>query len=234
MDHVLVSPTAAAFLALWNDTAADVNEYNAWHTREHVAERLGVPGFLSARRYVRRQGTLPFFFTVYELQSLDVMQSDAYLRIVGNPSPLSQSMRPHMRRFLRRACATRVRLGAGIGGLVAIWLLETGGNIDGLAAALSRRPMNPHFTGWHLGAVAPGITPMPFEEAGPSNGTGFDAIFMIEGHDTPGFESEAEQTLRSLATELTLRLPDVDGVYSLAFALTQGERLSMLPLPPRI
>ena len=41
-----------AFLAMWHDIAeAGDAEYNAWHTRQHMPERLGVPGFRVGRRY---------------------------------------------------------------------------------------------------------------------------------------------------------------------------------------
>jgi hypothetical protein len=42
-----------AILALWNDyPAAMAEEYEAWHTFEHVPERLTVPGMRAARRYI--------------------------------------------------------------------------------------------------------------------------------------------------------------------------------------
>ena len=37
-----------AFMAVWHDIApAGEAECNTWHTREHVPEHLGVPGFLA-------------------------------------------------------------------------------------------------------------------------------------------------------------------------------------------
>src|SRR5256885_14231528 len=48
-----------AFLALWNglDRSDAREEYEAWHAMEHVPERVGLPGFLWARRYVRGSNT---------------------------------------------------------------------------------------------------------------------------------------------------------------------------------
>ena len=38
---------------MWHDIAAEGEpEYNLWHTREHMPERLGIPGFDVGRRYV--------------------------------------------------------------------------------------------------------------------------------------------------------------------------------------
>ena len=42
-----------AILAFWADVdASGEADYNDWHTREHMPERCGVPGFLRGRRYV--------------------------------------------------------------------------------------------------------------------------------------------------------------------------------------
>jgi hypothetical protein len=43
----------SAFLALWNDfDPARDEEYNCWHTFEHVPERVGIEGVVSGRRYI--------------------------------------------------------------------------------------------------------------------------------------------------------------------------------------
>ena len=43
---------AAAVLAFWTEIAAPAEaDFNAWYNRQHLAERLGVPGFsLGARQ----------------------------------------------------------------------------------------------------------------------------------------------------------------------------------------
>ncbi|MFZ1908245.1 MAG: hypothetical protein WAU52_04100 [Burkholderiales bacterium] len=44
-------PAHLGLLAVWNDIAAeDEAEFNAWYDDEHIPERLGIPGILSARR----------------------------------------------------------------------------------------------------------------------------------------------------------------------------------------
>ena len=40
------------FLAIWCDMAAeDLDDYRAWLMQEHMADRTGLPGFLSARLF---------------------------------------------------------------------------------------------------------------------------------------------------------------------------------------
>lgn len=60
----------------------DDDEFNAWYDNEHIPERAAVPGFLSAMRYVCRSG-FPRYLAVYDLETADVLKSDAYRAIAG-------------------------------------------------------------------------------------------------------------------------------------------------------
>jgi len=61
-------------------------DWTEWHDREHIPERLSIPGFLRLRRYVAL-GAGPRFFYFYETESLDVLQSPAYLERLSKPTP---------------------------------------------------------------------------------------------------------------------------------------------------
>jgi hypothetical protein len=117
-----------AILALWNDYPATMaEEYEAWHTFEHVPERLTVPGMRAARRYVsaaRKES----YFTLYELESLAVIEQPSYLDLVRNPTPWSQKMRQHFSSVLRIPGEIAVKAGSGIGGatLVQAYSVESG------------------------------------------------------------------------------------------------------------
>ncbi len=79
-------------LALWNDCApGDEEKYETWYQREHLQDRLKVPGFRVGRRYEAVDGT-PQFFTYYETDTVDVMTSNVYLAQVNNPSPQTRSI----------------------------------------------------------------------------------------------------------------------------------------------
>ena len=54
-------------LMVWADVPADKEaEFNRWYNEEHLAERMAVPGFLSAARYEAVKGG-PKHLAVYEL-----------------------------------------------------------------------------------------------------------------------------------------------------------------------
>lgn len=98
---------ATALLALWNDVTPALDaDYNAWHAQEHVPERLTVPGMLWARRYGAfwpQAG--PRYLTLYGLRDAQVLQEDAYQRLLRAPTPMSASMRPHLCHLSRWVCA---------------------------------------------------------------------------------------------------------------------------------
>jgi hypothetical protein len=56
------------------------DEFNAWYDTEHVPERLAVPGFETALRYVCISGA-PRYLAVYDMTHPDVLASEAYLRV---------------------------------------------------------------------------------------------------------------------------------------------------------
>jgi hypothetical protein len=76
-------------------------EFNAWYEDEHLPERLAIPGFRSARRWVAegRPGEGKYLAT-YELDSPGVLRSPEYLARFENPTPWS-------RRCLDRAVVFR-------------------------------------------------------------------------------------------------------------------------------
>ena len=110
----------SGFLALWNDfdPAREV-EYECWHTFEHVPERVGIPGFLSGRRYRAAERFEGQYFTLYELESLASLGGPDYAEVVDHPTAWSTAMRPSFHNFLRWPCETLLTSGAGIGGALA-------------------------------------------------------------------------------------------------------------------
>ena len=107
-------------LLLWNDIDPEVEvEYNRWHSREHVPERVSVPGIRAARRYARADDGPQRYLSVYDLDSTAVLSSRPYTALVERPTPWSQKMRPHFCNMARCACRRVASAGAGVGA----WLL---------------------------------------------------------------------------------------------------------------
>jgi hypothetical protein len=92
-------------LTLTEPPGAMEEEFNAWYDEEHLAERLAIPGFRSAQRWV---ADLPAgsgkYLATYELDSLAVLSSAAYLRRFENPTPWSKRCLGRTVVFKRWAC----------------------------------------------------------------------------------------------------------------------------------
>lgn len=122
-----MSDTAApsGLLAIWNDIVPDARaDFTAWHSREHVPERVGVPGFVRGRRLFGADAA-PQYLTLYDVESLAVLTSAAYLARLDDPTPWTARVVGHFRRTERTACRVPARTGAGSGGHVVagrLWL----------------------------------------------------------------------------------------------------------------
>jgi hypothetical protein len=109
----------AGALGVWHGVAAGQEEaVEDWYNNEHHAERLAVPGFLRARRYVNL-GRGPRYFSRYDVAEVGVLASAPYLAALNAPSPWSQRMFPHYRNTMRGAFEVRARRGIADGGVVA-------------------------------------------------------------------------------------------------------------------
>jgi hypothetical protein len=81
-------------LMVWADVPSSKEaEFNRWYNEEHLAERLAVPGFLSAARYEAVKGG-PKHLAVYELESPAVLDSAAYQRVQAQPTEWTKRAGP--------------------------------------------------------------------------------------------------------------------------------------------
>jgi len=125
-------------LAVWSDVdAAGEEDYNAWYEREHLFERLDVPGFHWGYHYVTVSGS-PKYFTYFVTDNAAVMASRAYLAQANQPSPWTRRVLPYFRQTNRTACNVVRRIGRGFGAAcLTIRLAALTGREDELIAWLS-------------------------------------------------------------------------------------------------
>jgi hypothetical protein len=79
-------------LAAFMNPPDDEVGLNAWYDDEHVPNRTALPGFLSGRRYRAAGDEGPRYLALYDLESVDVLQSADYLRIVDERSDRERDM----------------------------------------------------------------------------------------------------------------------------------------------
>ena len=106
----------AGILAIWNDCAPDgYDHFERWYIREHLQERVGVPGFRFGRRYEAVSGADRRFFAFYEVDSPDVLSSKAYVDRLEAPTPWTLEAMKAFRNMVRTVCDLRAAAGDLIG-----------------------------------------------------------------------------------------------------------------------
>jgi hypothetical protein len=96
-------------------------EFNAWYDTEHIADRLAVPGFETALRYVCTDGA-PRYLAMYDLAHPDVLSSPAYLEVgFDNASPWTKRVTSRVRIY--RSFGMQVYPGTKVTGRAARILL---------------------------------------------------------------------------------------------------------------
>jgi len=106
----------AGILAIWNDCAPEgYDHFERWYIREHLQERVGVPGFRFGRRYETVSGADRRFFAFYEVESPDVLSSKAYVERLEAPTPWTLETMKSFRNMVRTVCDLRAAAGDLIG-----------------------------------------------------------------------------------------------------------------------
>jgi len=81
-------------LMVWAEVPDELeDEFNRWYNEEHLAERLSVPGVLSAARY-EAVSSGPKHLAFYELESPAVLDTPEYRKRLDEPSEWSKRMTP--------------------------------------------------------------------------------------------------------------------------------------------
>ena len=84
-----MSLLGGAVLVNWGGIIPDKEEdYNQWHSKEHMPERISLPGFLRGYRAMEIEGTNlnHKYFMMYEAKNKEVFVSKEYLERLNNPT----------------------------------------------------------------------------------------------------------------------------------------------------
>ena len=180
----------SAFMIMWHDISAEGDaEYNAWHTRQHMPERLDHPGFLRSRRGVNRGLAHQAYFTLYEGEVPATFHSPEYTRSLNEPTEWTRAVAPTFRNFLRTACTVLHSNGRGVGGaLVTVRFRLPAAMAEAqaqaaLAPVLAGLVDDPHICGVHLGGARPEFSDQATSETQlrpPMAEPPFDLVLIVE------------------------------------------------------
>ena len=105
-------------VAIWHDLLPDATEdFYEWHNREHMPERVGIPGFRRGRRYIAIEGA-PKYFNLYEADSPEVLSGGDYVNRLNAPTDWTKRVVPSFKNVARSICRVVFSSGVGSGGTI--------------------------------------------------------------------------------------------------------------------
>lgn len=118
------SDTTRGLLCIWTDVDPRHDlDFNRWYDREHMQERVAIPGFQSARRFAAADACPRPYLALYYTDTLGVFRSDAYRQAFANQTAWSLENFKRMRGTQRRVGKLSVEAGAGEGGSLALFVV---------------------------------------------------------------------------------------------------------------
>lgn len=114
------TPALPGILFVWTSVDPEHEpDFNRWYDREHVEERVRIPGFVSGTRYQSVHGPRKYL-GLYRTVSLAAFQTPDYFKAFGQQTPWSLANLERMRDPMRRVCAIEAEAGAGTGAWLAV------------------------------------------------------------------------------------------------------------------
>lgn len=221
-----------AFLAIWHDIEDGAHaEYVEWHTREHMPERLSIPGFRTGKRLHAPDASRYVFGTVYSGETLETFRSPDYLERLNNPTPWTTAVAPSFRNFLRVACERIAGAGHGDGGSMATIRFDLSGDdgetrLRASAQALADAMLAVRGVSCvHVGVSRNEVSSVRTKETelrAVMNETVFDVVVLVEGSSSAGLRAALPEVER-LAVESGILQAPVTDIYETAFSLTSED-----------
>jgi hypothetical protein len=223
-----MSLAGEAVVVIWQEPRPEARlDYYEWHIREHMSERVGIAGFLRARRYAALEGQ-PRFFTLYEAENLAVLTGPQYRQRLDNPSPWTQRMIPQVLNNSRSLCRVALSLGAGQGGLLKTWRYDVADGSEETHRQFLERTLpalveRGGIAGVHLCIADRAASAVITEEKKPRLEKALSPgwVILVEGGSEAAHIEEASRALSAEKLADFGALPPVErGLYQLQFSVT--------------
>jgi hypothetical protein len=193
-------------LVIWHDIAAGCeSDYNEWHSKEHMPERVGVPGFHRGYRYQAVAGA-PKYLNLYEVETLATLTSEPYLARLNHPTPWTKKAMGYFRNNNRTLCRVVASIGNGAcADLLTIQLAAAPGRGDELghwlAATMPGLVERPGVLGAHYleGDLAASRTETEEKRLRAGSDAIADRVILVGGYDAEALDEVRRSTLAPAA-----------------------------------
>jgi hypothetical protein len=160
----------------------DEADFNRWYDREHIAERVGIDGFVEARRYIAHAGS-PKYLSLYSTATFEALDSPAYRTALANQTDWSKQNIARFRNMIRAVARITMSKGQGRGAVLGIIRLRP---LDaGKLHAFLEPRLDPEMLeggiSMHLLESDPALS-KSLTDGGPNPGAG-DWFVLIDGTD---------------------------------------------------
>ena len=176
-----------AVVAIWNGIRPEArDDFYEWHSREHMLERVGIPGFLRGRRLIAERGH-PQWVTLYVVDAPATLAGSDYLARLNAPTEGTRRVVPSFTDVTRALCRTTYTTGPGVGGAMVTLRCDAAPNrseeLAGyFARVLPEMAKLPRVHGAHLCRLETEASTIETEErrARPSANLLAEFVVMIE------------------------------------------------------
>jgi hypothetical protein len=230
-----ISPAASdAAMVLYFDIAGDNAEHDEWHTYEHIHERLSIPGFLRATRWIATAAT-PKYMVIYELSGIEVGTSAPYLERLNHPTPWTTAMMSRYRGMIRGFCSVVAGSGFGLGNAaLSVRFTPAAGEEAGLRGRLEREVLPALSSRRGVASVRlfqPALPPpMTNEQALRGPDKPMTWLLLATAYDAEALSKASAESLHPEALEWAGAAPGiVTGAYALHYTATATEASRTAP-----
>ncbi|QDW52788.1 DUF4286 family protein [Burkholderia sp. KBS0801] len=170
-------------LCVWTDIdPAHEADFNAWYDREHMQERVAIPGFTHARRFRATDGGPRKYLALYVTDTLDVFRSDVYRRAFTQQTAWSLANFERMTGTQRRVGDLTIEAGDGEGMHLALFVLPPERiDVPHLRERFDAALREPGIHAARLFRTAPNLSAPIGADAAARPAA--DALVLIEGSD---------------------------------------------------
>ena len=214
-------------VCIWHDLLPEArDDFHQWHNREHMPERVGIPGFRRGRRYVAIAGT-PEYFNLYEADSAEVLGGQDYLNRLNAPTEWTRQVVPSFRNVSRSISRVVYTHGVGQGAFMLTLRFEVAqSDRSRVVKALRQRLLPPlcdnkGIAGVHLCLADESISKVETaEKKARADTTQVPTwIILIEGNSSADVQAAGAALSQDLQPLLSAAdVPILTSVYQLEFS----------------